>query len=111
MGPELLRVKDLARKSNSFDEEDYAVALKLLFRVPARKYSGIIISRGAAGRELVPSAVRSPTLSDPASDDSGALFDHVALPSSDVIGTLIDGCERLERESFFIKRALSPLDL
>ncbi len=89
MSPELLRVKDLARKSNSFDGDDYAIALKLLFQISARKTSGIIIFRGAAGRELVPSAVRLPAISAPASDDSGTLSDLAALPPSDVIGTLI----------------------
>jgi hypothetical protein len=60
MGPELLRVKDLARKSNSFDGSDYALALKLLHRISTRQSSGIVISRGAAGHELVPSSVRLP---------------------------------------------------
>jgi hypothetical protein len=60
MGPELLRVKDLARKSNSFDGNDYAMALKLLNRISTRQSSGIVISRGAAGHELVPSSVRLP---------------------------------------------------
>jgi hypothetical protein len=107
MGPELLRVKDLARKSNSFDGEDYAVALKLLFRISARKGSGIIISRGAAGRELVPSAVRSPALSDPDSGDTGALSDHVTLPPPDEIGTLIDGDQNeLVYKSLLNARAL-----
>ncbi len=94
MGPELLRVKDLARKSNSFDGDDYALALKLLFRISARQYSGIIISRGAAERELVPSAVRLPAISSPdsapASDASGALPDLVPSTPSDVTGSLID---------------------
>jgi hypothetical protein len=59
MGPELLRVKDLARLSNSFGAPEYALALKVLRRVFIRRHHGIVIFRHAAGREIVPSAVRS----------------------------------------------------
>jgi hypothetical protein len=58
MGPELLRVKDLARRSNEYTEGDYREALKVLKRVNARKEYGIVIARGAAGKELVPSSSR-----------------------------------------------------
>ena len=67
MGPELLRVKDLARLSNFFGEEEYLLALKVLRRVFVRRSHGIVICRHGAGRELVPSSKRSPletTLSD-----------------------------------------------
>jgi hypothetical protein len=77
MGPELLRVKDLARKSNSFVGDDYALALKLLHRISARRLSGIVISRGAAGKELVPSSVRLQSAPVPASDASAG-FDATA---------------------------------
>jgi hypothetical protein len=56
MGPELLRVKDLARLCNSYTPADYAQALKVLRRVSDRKQHGLIFHRGSAGRELVPSA-------------------------------------------------------
>ena len=59
MGPELLRVKDLARLSNSFGEPEYNMALKVLRRVFVRRHHGIVISRNAAGREVVPSSTRS----------------------------------------------------
>jgi hypothetical protein len=59
MGPELLRVKDLARLSNSFGKQEYDAALKVLRRVFVRKDHGIVIFRHAAGREIVPSSTRS----------------------------------------------------
>ena len=59
MGPELLRVKDLARLSNSFGEQEYLVAMKVLKRVFVRRHHGIMIFRHAAGRELVPSSSRA----------------------------------------------------
>jgi hypothetical protein len=59
MGPELLRVKDLARRSNDYDEKDFMDALKVLDRVYARRTHGIVIMRGGAGSELIPSSSRS----------------------------------------------------
>jgi hypothetical protein len=59
MGPELLRVKDLARLSNSFGEPEYKQALKVLQRVFVRRNHGIVMFRNAAGRELIPSSSRS----------------------------------------------------
>jgi hypothetical protein len=64
MGPELLRVKDLARLSNSFGELEYLRAMKVLRRVFVRRNHGIAIYRGAAGRELVPSSSRAVVGSD-----------------------------------------------
>jgi hypothetical protein len=58
MGPELLRVKDFARLSNSFGEQEYLMAMKVLRRVFVRRNHGIVIFRNAAGRELVPSSSR-----------------------------------------------------
>jgi hypothetical protein len=55
MGPELLRVKDLARLCNSYTPDDYVQALKVLRRVSARKYQGLFFRRGSAGKELIPS--------------------------------------------------------
>jgi hypothetical protein len=54
MGPELLRVKDLARRSNNFTADDYADALKVLDRIKERRNCGIIYRRGGAGKETVP---------------------------------------------------------
>jgi hypothetical protein len=58
MGPELLRVKDLARRSNNFTEEDYTLALSVLGRINTRKEYGIIYRRGGAGKETVPANTR-----------------------------------------------------
>jgi hypothetical protein len=58
MGPELLRVKDLARRSNNFTRQDYEDALHVLTRVIERKDCGIIYRRGAAGKETIPSSIR-----------------------------------------------------
>ena len=58
MGPELLRVKDLARRSNHFTLLDYEEALQVLHRVIERKNYGIIYRRGAAGKETVPASSR-----------------------------------------------------
>jgi hypothetical protein len=84
MGPELLRVKDLARRSNDYSEVDYKEALKVLKRIYDRKEYGIVICRGAAGSELVPSSTRKsldPVVSDGLNPDP---------PShSDDIGTLL----------------------
>jgi hypothetical protein len=51
MGPELLRVKNLARKSNSFGEMDYLKGLKVLQRIFERREHGIVIYRHAAGKK------------------------------------------------------------
>jgi hypothetical protein len=58
MGPELLRVKDLARRSNHFTLSDYDDAVRLLHRVIERKHYGIIYCRGGAGKETVPASTR-----------------------------------------------------
>jgi hypothetical protein len=41
LGPELLRVKDLAQRSNSFGESNYMDALKVLNWISARKHHGV----------------------------------------------------------------------
>ncbi len=58
MGPELLRVKDLARRSNIYTDEDFRAALKVLDRIYARRTHGIVVVRGGAGTELIPSSSR-----------------------------------------------------
>jgi hypothetical protein len=96
MGPELLRVKDLARKSNSFDSDDYAMGLKLLHRISLRCDSGIVFTRGAAGKELIPSSVRP-------SPDSELTSDSVP----DSTGSMIpDAQNELEHKSLLKARAL-----
>ena len=58
MGTELLRVKDLARRSNNFTEADYHEALAVLDRIRFQKDYGIIFRRGGAGREYIPACTR-----------------------------------------------------
>jgi hypothetical protein len=59
MGPELLRAKDLARRSNVYTECDYQDALKVLERIYQRRHQGIVFMRGGAGTEVVPSNSRN----------------------------------------------------
>jgi hypothetical protein len=49
MGPELLRVKDLAGRSNEYTESDYQDAMKVLERIYAKRTHGIIFLRGGGG--------------------------------------------------------------
>jgi hypothetical protein len=58
MGTELLRVKDLARRSNNYTQEDYNEALKVLDRIVSQKGYGIIFRRCSAGKEYVPASTR-----------------------------------------------------
>ncbi len=79
MGPELLRVKDLARRSNSFGEADYLEGLKVLERIYDRREHGIVIYRHAAGKELVPASSRDPVHTVPElglGDNIGMLITH-----------------------------------
>ncbi len=69
MGPELLRVKDLARLSNCFGEPEYLAAMKVLKRIYVRRSHGIVIFRRAAGREIIPSSTRTPVDTAPAGTD------------------------------------------
>jgi hypothetical protein len=77
MGPELLRVKDLARRSNRYEIEDYQDALAVLRRVQDRKHHGIVIYRSAAGREVVPLCTRAPSTPEDVpvqNDDTGMVI-------------------------------------
>ena len=58
IGPELLRVKDLAKRSNNYTLDDYKDALKVLDRVVASRHQGIIFRRGGAHTEYIPSKTR-----------------------------------------------------
>jgi hypothetical protein len=58
IGPELLRVKDLAKRSNNFTMDDYKAALKVLDRIVEVKHCGIVFRRGGAGKEYVPASTR-----------------------------------------------------
>jgi hypothetical protein len=82
LGPELLRVKDLARRSNSYTSSDYNDGLKVLKRIEERKLHGIVIYRNAASREVLP-AYRRPSPDDP-------------LPLVDDTGDFIESCDEGE---------------
>jgi hypothetical protein len=58
MGTELLRVKDLARRSNNYTMDDYKDALRVLKRIVSCKDYGIVFRRGGAGCEYVPASSR-----------------------------------------------------
>jgi hypothetical protein len=81
MGPELLRVKDLARRSSSFTETGYRDGLKVLQRIYERREHGIVIYRHAAGKEMVPASSRSPDSLAPMSE-SGDMVGNL-VPSED----------------------------
>jgi hypothetical protein len=79
MGPELLRVKDLARRSNSYTEKDFQDALDVLARLDKRKHQGIVIFRSAAGKEICPASSREELIELPSlPDDIG-----IAISSDD----------------------------
>jgi hypothetical protein len=105
MGPELLRVKDLARRANKYSEADYREAMKVLKRVYARKEHGIIMTRGAAGKELVPSSSRPKSVQPETAGDASD-----ASPSPhDEIGTLIGGEQNeLLQKMLLSARRVSP---
>jgi hypothetical protein len=67
MGPELIRVKDLARRSNNPTAEDYQDALKVLHRIHKRRSMVIRFQKGSAGQEYIPAKTRpgSTPLPDP----------------------------------------------
>ncbi len=58
LGTELLRVKDLAKRCNTYDIEDYNDALKVLDRIVSIKHFGILFKRGGAHKEFIPSKTR-----------------------------------------------------
>jgi hypothetical protein len=84
MGPELLRVKDLARRSNSYTELDYRNGLKVLQRIYDRREHGIVIYRHAAGKEIVPASSRAPVDLAPASEVDDALGDLISAEGNEL---------------------------
>jgi hypothetical protein len=84
MGPELLRVKDLARRSNCFTETDYRDGLKVLQRIFVRRDHGIVIYRNAAGREIVPASSRPPGSLAPLPEVGNAVGDAISDESNEL---------------------------
>jgi hypothetical protein len=89
VGPELLRVKDLARRSNCFTISDYEDGLKVLKRISERKLHGIVIYRNAATREVLPAYSR-PSPDDPPRDHD--VGDFLASPNGSEV-TLKSLCQ------------------
>ena len=56
--PDLVRVKDLAKRSNTATAADYDDAFKVLRRIYKRRHAVIYFKRGYAGREIIPSDTR-----------------------------------------------------
>jgi hypothetical protein len=91
MGPDLIRVKDLAKRSNKATVADYHEAVKVLKRLFKRRASAILFKRSYAGRELIPSSSRSnPDLSD----SVPVLSSHVS--QSDVLDHLHEMQKEME---------------
>jgi hypothetical protein len=55
-GPDLVRVKDLAKRCNAPSPADYQDALKVLKRLYKRRGAVMLFKRGYAGREWIPSS-------------------------------------------------------
>jgi hypothetical protein len=101
-GPELLRVKDLARRSNNFTRDDYDDALKALHRLVERKELGIVYRRGAAGKETVPANNRL----------GGVVAAHVpALATSYMTGDQTNICELKEHDLYKLDPTIEDLSL
>jgi hypothetical protein len=83
VGPELVRVKDLARRSNSPTLSDYNDAVKVLKRIFKRRATSIIyFKRGFAGRELIPSMTRP--------ESSVVTLASVLAPAPDIVPLIDD---------------------
>ena len=106
MGPELLRAKDLARRSNSYGEEDYFAALDVLRRISIRREHGIIIQRGAAGQELVPSNSRHSGLEDPV--DTGSMIPDEL---NEIRYQSLSGAKKVTADSSYLVPDPDELDL
>jgi hypothetical protein len=104
MGTELLRVKDLARKSNSYTDDDYEIALKVLDRIYERRTYGIVILRGGAGTEIVPSANRVPEGESVGKDNS-------LQSSNDNTGDIRTMNEMCEKALFKVKEDIADVDI
>jgi hypothetical protein len=104
MGPELLRVKDLARLSNTYTAEDFNAALKVLDRIYSRRTHGIVIIRGGAGSELVPSSTRASTPLVP------VVKEH-AISQMDNIGSVTEMNELREKSLYKVKDDIADEDI
>jgi hypothetical protein len=104
MGPELLRVKDLARRSNEYTGDDYREALKVLNRIYARRTHGIVILRGAAGTEIIPSATRLP-------QEIETISLEKIVSRNDDIGSVSTMNELREKSLYKVRDEIADLDI
>ena len=104
MGTELLRVKDLARRSNKYTEDDYKDALKVLDRIYTRRKYGIVILRGGAGSEIVPASSRNPT-------DTTVRKDDLSRSVNDNTGDITTINEMREKALFKVKEDIADVDI
>jgi hypothetical protein len=123
MGPELLRVKDLARLSNSFGKVEYDLAMKVLHRVYVRKNHGIVIFRHAAGQEIVPSSSRSlpgengcsqdgvDDLGSSITDSDNEVTKHSLCQGKILVSTVGSSYTVDDEEQFDIPRKILPVNL
>jgi hypothetical protein len=117
VGPELVRVKDLARRSNNPTPQDYQDALRVLKRIWKRRHVAIIFQRGTAGTELIPSQLRPTSIVTPdtASDLPGPPVERrdpppLQLTSSD-LSSNVSSANTLAVEatySHFVEHGLMP---
>ena len=104
MGPELLRVKDLARLSNDYTEDDFQSALKVLDRVYSRRTHGIVIIRGGAGSELIPSSTRASCPCVPEMKGN-------VISESDDLGSMTEMNELREKSLYKVKDEIADEDI
>jgi hypothetical protein len=103
MGPELLRVKDLARLSNSYTPDDFTTALQVLDRIYARRTHGIVIVRDGAGSEIVPASHKSSSVLKKSADHQNAMPDD--------IGGLTGVNELREKALYKVKDEIADVDI
>jgi hypothetical protein len=108
MGPELLRVKDLARRSNHYTLDDFKAALKVLDRIYSRRTHGIVIVKGGAGSEIVPSSSRAAQGDGDIMDNSGS---GPGLSPDEDIGMPTEINELRENALYKVKEEISDIDL
>ncbi len=106
MGPELLRVKDLARRSNDYARSDYLEALKVLKREYARREYGIVFTRGAVGRALVPSSSRPVVVPEGLDGDTSDSNPH---PRDDTGDLIVSSQSELLQRSLLLAQRVSSL--
>jgi hypothetical protein len=104
MGPELLRVKDLARMSNSYGESEYNLALKVLHRIYVRRDHGIVMFRNGGGQELIPSSDRGG--SAPSLVDTLKETDVLGLTSDDLGDHIPESDNEITKQSLCRGKAL-----